>query len=360
MLDHMELDRAFVAVKDAQILELEAQISALQCSLSLLQEAKKPAKERLDSYKYPILTLPPEIVAEIFLRFLPTYPDPPPLVGPNSPAILTEICRQWREVALSLPALWSAIPLTSTAEAVASLAPVWLNRSACLPVSISATDTDKLFPVFSSLIPHCDRWEHLKLLLQKANNINALNVPMPLLHTLDIYLNDAPFVPVEVNSQVFPLLRTVIVDNFGYPGVALPWSQLTSLTLRGIFPQECISILQQALHLEHCALSLWGLRDGQNEFPSLILSRLESLILERESRISVGFFESLITPALRRLQTGEGFLGDTEDGFDPVQSLGRFITKSGCLLHELRVTGANDSQDVYREAFPSIPDIIVV
>ncbi|KAK6977951.1 hypothetical protein R3P38DRAFT_3470482 [Favolaschia claudopus] len=88
MLDFLQANRVFVAENEAQILELEAQITALQRSIVQLRGAQRAAKQRLSSYKYPVLTLPNEILGEIFIHFLPPYPDPPPLVGNLSPICL--------------------------------------------------------------------------------------------------------------------------------------------------------------------------------------------------------------------------------------------------------------------------------
>ncbi|KAJ6560151.1 hypothetical protein B0H19DRAFT_945240, partial [Mycena capillaripes] len=66
-------------------------------------------QERLNSFKYPVLTLPAEIISEIFVHFLPIYPSCPPLTGFLSPTLLTQICRKWRHIALTTPALWRAI-----------------------------------------------------------------------------------------------------------------------------------------------------------------------------------------------------------------------------------------------------------
>ncbi|KAJ7280877.1 hypothetical protein C8J57DRAFT_1711835 [Mycena rebaudengoi] len=51
---------------------------------------------RLDAYKNPILTLPTEMTSEIFVHFLPPYPERPPAIGLFSPEILGQICRTWR------------------------------------------------------------------------------------------------------------------------------------------------------------------------------------------------------------------------------------------------------------------------
>ncbi|KAJ7705931.1 hypothetical protein B0H14DRAFT_2415857, partial [Mycena olivaceomarginata] len=53
----------------------------------------------------PVLTLPNEIISEIFVQFLPVYPLSSPSTGPFSPTLLTQICRRWREIALTTPLL---------------------------------------------------------------------------------------------------------------------------------------------------------------------------------------------------------------------------------------------------------------
>ncbi|KAJ6504124.1 hypothetical protein C8R47DRAFT_177927 [Mycena vitilis] len=65
-----------------------------------------------------IPTLPNEITSEIFLHFLPVYPRCPPLTGNLSPTCLTHICRRWREIALTTPALWRAMPFCIDAEPI--------------------------------------------------------------------------------------------------------------------------------------------------------------------------------------------------------------------------------------------------
>ncbi|KAJ7899655.1 hypothetical protein B0H13DRAFT_1528413, partial [Mycena leptocephala] len=89
-----------------RVANIEAQSWHLERSLSALREEKILAQEQHDSYKYPVLTLPKETVSEIFMHVLPAYPSFPPLTGFLSPTLLTHICRTWREIALSIPALW--------------------------------------------------------------------------------------------------------------------------------------------------------------------------------------------------------------------------------------------------------------
>ncbi|KAJ6483087.1 hypothetical protein C8R45DRAFT_787134, partial [Mycena sanguinolenta] len=86
--------------------DIETQMLDLARSLSALLAEQKVVQERLDSYKYPVLTLPNEMVSEIFIHCMPPYPQCPPLSGALSPTSLAHICRKWRAVALATPELW--------------------------------------------------------------------------------------------------------------------------------------------------------------------------------------------------------------------------------------------------------------
>ncbi|KAK7052172.1 F-box domain-containing protein [Favolaschia claudopus] len=357
----LEQDRALVAETDAQIreiesqiLKLEEQVTALKNSISVLHSYKDPAQQRLDSYKYPVLTLPNEIVSEVFLHFLPTYPEPPPFFGGLSPTTLTQICHRWRDIALTTPALWRAIDLRGfTVEWVALLAPVWLERSGCLPLSIRAAESelDDFASIFGVLIPHRARWEQLDLKLDDPEHLEVLDGPLPLLRTLSVYLAHCSDHPLLLQS--LPCLRTVVLDDYERPSLILPWSQLASLTLRCLYPAECVSILRQTQNLVHCNVKIWAGQLPEDRLADLTLPRLETLVFERGSDgVWRDFMQLLVTPALRSLKIREDLLDQT----DPIASLNAFILRSGCTLNELLITRAFIHTDAsYREAFPSIP-----
>ncbi|KAK6978064.1 F-box domain-containing protein [Favolaschia claudopus] len=359
MLDFMQEDRTFLAETDAQIQAFTAQISELEDAISHLREAQQLALDRLNSYKYPVLSLPDEMVCEIFIRFLPPYPDPSPLVGLLSPITLTHVCRRWREIALATPDLWKAIdlippnclshisstrsigpiPLSSRHQTRArTLGSLWIKRSGSHPLSVRAVDLDKSFPIFSTLLPHRARLEHLTLYLRSGLPLLKLAADsLPRLRSLNLWFQNGLTRPVVLTD--LPLLRTVVLGDVRVPSIALPWAQLTSLTLRSVYPGHIMRILRQSATLIECTLLFWAAEEParSDREPNVVLPRLQTLVVERESEVVVEFFQHLVAPSLRHLEAPDAFFlwgGGTSSS----QSLHTFIAKSGCKLHKLCIT----------------------
>ncbi|KAJ7788734.1 hypothetical protein B0H13DRAFT_2523618 [Mycena leptocephala] len=301
-------------VDRTRLAEIETQILGLERSLAALRTKKTQVQKRLDSDKYPVLTLQNEIVSDIFIHFLPVYPLCPPLMGILSPNPLTRICRQWREVALATPELWRAIGLSDhriSFEQQRHITVNWLSRSCFCPLSIVLERPNFRTPEFlATLIPHRARWGHLKLSLQSPH-LPLLEGPMPLLRHLDLNLSFA---------TVFAF-RDAPLRGPSALSVTLPWVQLTSLTFYYRFPVDCGQILQQTVNLVH-------------------------------GELAPGFLDALIVPALRSLNLPEPVLGST-----PIDSLNSFITQSGCNLQEVCITSLHwVHEDSYRHAFPTTPE----
>ncbi|KAJ6562375.1 hypothetical protein B0H19DRAFT_96520 [Mycena capillaripes] len=353
MLSALEADRACVATIDAEILDPEQR--SFPISSFALPAERALAQERLDSYKYPVLTLPSEIVSEIFLHFLPTYPLCPPLMGIFSPTVLTHICHKWREIAVATPMLWRAISLSKLRPGIFE---AWLNRSGHCPLSFDLINWDALPEVVALATSHCARWEYFKLTLYRGFSFGlpSLDGPMPLLRHLELSV-EQELDPIITFGDA-PLLRSVLLDADAAASVSLPWAQLTSLTLERVSPRDSSAVLQQTSNLLHCELNLYHGRDNQLSFPDIRLLRLESLVLNQPS-ISItpvtGYLETLIAPALRSLQVSEEFLHP-----NPIDSLSIFLSKSGCNPDSVDITGTiSIPEDSYRRAFPSIQNFLL-
>ncbi|KAJ7879481.1 hypothetical protein B0H14DRAFT_2708768 [Mycena olivaceomarginata] len=354
-----------LAADHARIVDFDAQIQDLERSLSLLRGQRALVQERLDSYKYPVLTLPSDIICEIFIHFLPIYPSCSPVTGSRSPILLTHICGEWRKIALELPALWRALEIYW--NETACLVPT-LDRSGSSPLSIRMDERenrDRAFELGSAflaaLVPHCTRWQYLSLRLvgfPHRSSYPCIGGPMPLLQHLDLDLVICPDWP-EFSFAEAPLLRTAILNDCAAAHIILPWTQLTSLTLKTVYLQECVPILQQAANLTHCELELldegFGPGFHGTNVGDVTLLFLGSLTLkDRNSDINDNYLQTFVAPALCSLEIPEGLLGS-----NPIDSLSSFISKSGCKLRRVQIIDRTELESSYHTAFPSIQMLLV-
>ncbi|KAJ6490700.1 hypothetical protein C8R47DRAFT_977163 [Mycena vitilis] len=92
--------------------------------------------------------VPTEILAEIFIHCLPN--EIRPFITPDladAPLILCEICRRWREVAISTPRLWSALHVDfdlmhKRGAYETDFYQTWLSRAGATPLSLHLQNED--------------------------------------------------------------------------------------------------------------------------------------------------------------------------------------------------------------------------
>ncbi|KAJ7193773.1 hypothetical protein GGX14DRAFT_505677 [Mycena pura] len=195
----------------ARIANIDAEISKLEGLLRILRPERDIIWERLD--QYPVLTLPNEIVSEIFLKFIPVYPLCPWMIGIHSPSHLMRICRQWRDIAQSTPQLWRAISASTpnmqeeTAQRYVRLVKTWLIRSGSCPLSIQlgyhAIPSYKE-DIMEAILPHTSRWEYITLLYIALPHVDSF----PLLRQLNITFQTPVFTIRDA-----PRLRTATLWN---------------------------------------------------------------------------------------------------------------------------------------------------
>jgi hypothetical protein len=362
MLSVLATDRSLLADVNSRIADLER-------SLSELRNERVIVQGRLDAYKYPVLTLPNEIVSEIFVHFIPVYPRPPRLTGTHSPTYLTRICRKWRDIALATPSLWRAIGLIQP-ERISykqqnQIFEAWIKRSGACHLAINI----EYFGGYSfsleeipAVVSQRPRWEHLKMDVH-PHALAVINGPMPQLRHLDI-LFCGYYLSIPFEFQDVPLLRRATLRGLmASKAVILPWEQLTYLELHKVDGTRCVAILQQTTMLVHCVLELFTLGLVVS-YPVLItLPCLESLVVKARPGLNLGaepesggFLRSFIVPALRSLELDEKFLGL---GSDPIASLESFISQSGCRLQRVRIRGRRMKRTLRKSrvhAFLHIPD----
>ncbi|KAJ7493161.1 hypothetical protein B0H11DRAFT_2005166, partial [Mycena galericulata] len=332
------------AADRTRLAELDSEIATVERALRKLHRERKRVQTRLDAYKYTVLTLPNEIVSEIFTHFLPKYPVCAPTTGLLSPALLSHVCRKWREIALSIPTLWRAISVSLMTNRVVgrlNLLDTWLERSRSCALSICFTyDAAEVWPnrvppLLLVLFTRCDRLEHLDLRVHREL-FAWIKGPMPLLHSLRLGLQSQTLTGNEALNPVTvfqdaPQLREADLGGCDVSEILLPWSQVTQFKLTAPAALS-YKLLENMTNLVHCSVKITHLPDG--------------------------LYRSLgVLPALRKLEVPEEHLRPDLDSEDPVQALVTFVARSGCNLEDVCIIGRT-SAEAYRRALPSIPLLV--
>ncbi|KAJ7608127.1 hypothetical protein DFH06DRAFT_1018088 [Mycena polygramma] len=236
----------------------------MELSLQSLKDEGQLLQDRLDAYTYPVLTLPNEIVSEIFLNFLPNYPICPPLIGPLSPARLCHICRKWRNIALHTPRLWRAISWPPHMNFGFNPYPkdlfsAWLERSASCPLSIKLIEDGSTHQLARKIVDYRARWEHLEITFTTngsvATDFLQTNVRLPLLRSLKLRaLSSLP----RASFLVAPRLRKLALEFYAAKDllVLFPWQQLTVLSVALIDALDCCDVIDQLANIVYCRLIL--------------------------------------------------------------------------------------------------------
>ncbi|KAJ7452890.1 hypothetical protein FB451DRAFT_676321, partial [Mycena latifolia] len=228
------------------------------------RRTRKAMERQLNDKGYPILTLPPEITAEIFLHCVQASgSNLSPVSASHAPMLLLRICRAWRLIALSTPALWTDLNLHSgwvdlrRWQELEGRISEWTSRACDAPLSLAFRDPEGEIPperMSALLRQYAARLGSLTLetLLTTLAALSDIG-PLPLLQrlTLKHYLEDeAPSVRVFRDA---PQLREVVLEGGSMPTrLVLPWHQLTTFAAKGASVADGLFVLRSAPRLTTC------------------------------------------------------------------------------------------------------------
>ncbi|KAJ7062823.1 hypothetical protein C8F01DRAFT_1135353 [Mycena amicta] len=348
-----------------RLAQIDAQIRSLQVERAKIQAL-------LHAYRYPVLSLPNEIMSEAFVHTLPPYPEAPPLFGlaDESPRNLLSICSKWKDIALSTPELWRAIKVTEAdvhlTKFQRSLKAVnkWLSLSGSLPISFNAEFRlmhDRTEDLLSAISLHRKRWQVLRLEIEQQH-LAFISGAAPLLEKLSLGNWRIQIPPTHIlNLEHAPRLRAVGLWDIPCTVHSLSWSHLTELCAIEIPLLDWVPMLRQATQVVRCRLSLTnGIPQLHQsvELPlleTLVFEVYEDLIHSSTGRSGLAAFT---LPALRRLQVPESFLP-----LDPIEDLRMFVRRSECNLQTLLIRDDDrglSSSRAYKAAFPKVTRVSLV
>ncbi|KAJ7195121.1 hypothetical protein GGX14DRAFT_306876, partial [Mycena pura] len=84
---------------------LKVEKARFETYMSALAEQQKALETQLEAVVYPILSLPVEITARIFVECLPANRRKN-VSSRQAPLLLMQVCRRWKDIAVSACELW--------------------------------------------------------------------------------------------------------------------------------------------------------------------------------------------------------------------------------------------------------------
>ncbi|KAJ2919892.1 hypothetical protein MD484_g615, partial [Candolleomyces efflorescens] len=188
----------FLIEPDTQLAELQDIISEQEEKLQKLKKRCQKLQEYIKAHRVIISLirqLPDDVLREIFVACLPTdrYPE---MRAEEPPMLLSQVCKRWREVALSTPHLWSSLHIwtspdpdlndegvpqlesdwESQLEWQENMILQWIRRGGSTPLSISFRGRHMQGPRKKDLPNINDMWRLFTLLSPSFSRLQKLEV----------------------------------------------------------------------------------------------------------------------------------------------------------------------------------------
>lgn len=224
--------------------EIDLKIAELLIQVRILRERRNQLA--------PISRLPPELLAEIFYLCTPELLDSRSLRYSH---VFVSVCRQWRNVGMEAPEIWSTIPTDVAAE----VTEIFLARSRNSPLDIHV-GCDAEDDAVHAVLSHIHRIRRLRLDTGNASSfLQRLRDPAPLLTFFaNSTSNDGIVLPDDFLGLDSPRLSHLQLD------VGISWNTMR----RGSLVQGLTCLYMTELSAE-CFPTGLQLREALMEMPSL-------------------------------------------------------------------------------------------
>lgn len=335
-----------VAVKN-----LESVASDIGRAWALVQRLEKRKQDAIEfrwQLKTPYLReFPPEILGEIFTHAL----SDEAVALPSQLQRFGDVCREWRIVGLTTPALWDNVSITyskkfkgegSTSKWMKQIREC-ISRSEGLPLTlnISSGGSKYFHPITEFVVPLGYRLRCLHISTTISNIIQFLTLPSGSFNVLkEITISQPHLGSVAPEHRLGVLsttlnLRKVSIKNFCAPHrILLPWARITHITIEGITPNDYYAILRLcSATIAECRftdiLSPTSRRPGP-PLSLLVCQRMKVLHLDFFNRTTV-LADSLLhlsLPSLNEIKVTTMFMSRE---IQP-KTIADLISRSGCTL----------------------------
>ncbi|KAJ7681064.1 hypothetical protein DFH06DRAFT_1032310 [Mycena polygramma] len=236
-----------------QLEEVRLAILQQKEDLDTLEKKQQALEMELALVVYPVLTLPPEIIARIFAACLPDHG----YCHGTAPTVLTRVCRQWREIAISSSELWASSFGDSGPDGdwndpdidMLPLLKTWVSRAKQRPLSIALRGAapEPFVPLLESL---AERLHSLQLRISwgKFQTLSRGGTGFPNLIHLDIDpghedpSSHEPALPSSLKSLTIHLrhLSSLTVPSLRRLELHTSWSDARSQLLPFVARSGCV------------------------------------------------------------------------------------------------------------------------
>nr|GAT58472.1 predicted protein [Mycena chlorophos] len=281
-----------------------------------------------------IQSLPPELIRHIFLSSKPHSGFRSSTRPRDVPILLTHVCSQWREIALSTSALWTGLDLDTSMLHLVEIIFAWSIRSGTLPLTLTLSgdltdffDTVTYFEeIMMLLAPRIEKLELFMSMIEDIDIFDEVQLTFPNLR--EVYFQPSlgldPDEP-EVDGNLFlrcRKLQKVSMAHMPADGVRLPWAQLTSFEhcgrRRESIIEDPLQILRLAPNLLHMSCAVHNQQREDTPTP-LLHAKLEHLELNAEpADLHQQHFLAFFTlPSLKVLECSDsdGLTSEALDAF---------------------------------------------
>ncbi|KAJ7181641.1 hypothetical protein C8R43DRAFT_969762 [Mycena crocata] len=336
---------------------LDAAINNQQLVLEQLETERRDVELELQSFTYPVLTLPHEITSEIFIHCLPDEDEQPN--KRHAPLLFLTVCKAWNDVATSIPELWTALSLDidllpsafQNAGVFQTIVAKWFGHAGSLPLTLILRgymeavlgNEDCLKNIISQYSARLRRL-NLHLEIDDFTMLDYLEgtATFPRLESLTIGLpyNDGSI--VEQDIEIFdhaPALRQLTLIEEAIPSFValLSWQTLTKFHGGSFTIEECLEVLRWAPLLTDCTFCVSAEPYYGREIVSHTSLQSFSLTEDPEDGdCTADIFKQITLPSITTLRiAGVGDLDD-DDSFQT------FISRSSPPLRTFSFRGYED------------------
>ncbi|KAJ7062314.1 hypothetical protein C8F01DRAFT_127852 [Mycena amicta] len=222
----------------SRLTELEVELATLEERIQLVRTEHSTVAQTLDSIIYPILTVPTEIIDEIFISYIDS-PRLGDVERQDGPLVLASVCRAWRTIVLSRKERWTSLhivlprrgcPISLILRTMAS----WIANAGdrLIDLDITAHASANRNALFAELPQYSTRLRSLSFQLgscpEESFPNDALHGRFP--HLEKLAIEDTMTGGCSA-FEIAPLLRHVELRTLSYQDVMLPWDQIEHLVL---------------------------------------------------------------------------------------------------------------------------------